>query len=123
MRYDKQSDTESNLSSKRVSDGDGTRAATSRQKANDRVDGSRSVLAGGSCHSRSPDEPSHSVSLEARGSHARRSRATRWKTWTSRESASPATELAGVEVSSNLAACKQPGAKGTARAVGCAAEH
>src|SRR6266436_3710034 len=101
----------------------GTRAATSCQTAYARTHGSRGVLAGGGNNYWGPDESGHRLPLEARGSHARRSRPPRWQTWTPRQSASPRTPLAGVAVSGDLAGCKQPIARRTARAVGSAAEY
>ena len=101
----------------------GTRAATSSQTADARTHGSRCLLAGGGNNRRGPDKSGHRLPLEARGSHARRSRSPRWQTGTPCQSASPRITLAGVAVSGDLAGCKQPIARRTARAVGRAAEH
>src|SRR5437588_4154751 len=101
----------------------GTRATTSSQTAYARTHGSRGVLAGGGNNYWGPHESGHRLPLEARGSHARRSRPPRWQTWTPSQSASPHPPLAGGAVSDDLAGCKQPIASRTARAVGSAAEH
>src|SRR6266849_4874746 len=113
-----QEGTERSLREERARNEDGTRAATSSQTADARTHGSRCVLAGGGNNRWGPDESGHRLPLEARGSHSRRSRPSRWQTWTPRQSASPRTPLAGVAVSGDLAGGKQPVARRTARAVG-----
>src|SRR5271157_689660 len=118
MGYDKGGNAERSLLRRGARNEDGTRAATSSQTADGRVDGSRCVLAGGGKDRRGPDEPSHGVPLEARGSHPRRSGTARWEAWTPGEGAPRRAALAGVAVSAHLADCQQPRAKSTARAVG-----
>src|SRR5437016_9800934 len=81
--------TERSLREERARNEYGTRAATSSQTADARTHGSRGVLAGGGNNRRDPDESGHRLSLEAKGSHSRRSRPARWQTWTPRQSASP----------------------------------
>ena len=111
-----QEGTERSLREERAWNEHGTRAATSSQTADASTHGSRRVLAGGGNNCRGPDESGHRLPLEARGSHARRSRPPRWQTWTPRQSASPRPPLAGVAVPGHLAGCKQPIAKRTTRA-------
>src|SRR5712691_11358178 len=118
-----QEGTERSLREERARNERGTRAATSSQTADARTHGSRCLLAGGGNNRRGPDKSGHRLPLEARGSHARRSRSPRWQTGTPCQSASPRITLAGVAVSGDLAGGKQPIARRTARAVGSAAEH
>ncbi len=72
---------------------------------------------------RGSDESGHRLPLEARGSHPRRSCSARRQTRTPRQSTSNRAALAGVAVSGDLASCKQPLAKRTARAVRSADQH
>jgi hypothetical protein len=118
-----QEGTEISLREERARNEHGTRAATSSQRADARTHGSRCVLAGGGNNRRDPDESGHRLPLEARGSHSRRSRPTRWQTRTPCQGASRRAALARVEVSGDLAGCKQPIAKRTARAVRSADQH
>src|SRR2546426_4737614 len=97
-----QEGTERSLREERARNEHGTRAATSSQTADARTHGSRGVLAGGGNNRWGPDESGYRLPLEARGSHARRSRPTRWQTWTPSQSTSKSAGLAGVAVSGDL---------------------
>ena len=118
-----QEGTERSQREERARNEHGTRAATSSQTADARVNGNRYILAGSSKERRGPDESGHRLPVEAGGSHPRRSCSARWQTWTPRQSAPSRAALAGVAVSGDLAGCQQSIAKRASRAVGSADQH